>query len=448
MENQVQPEEIAFVSFTRKAAREALGRILEQFRLKEDDFPYVRTLHSLAYRELAIINTEMMRKDNYIELGETLGLEFSKTDSMEDEDGFIENVKMEGDKYAYLDSFARSRGITPEQTWELLGDYNLSWLEYERYSRAVTQYKKERGLLDFCDLLTYPHTPLDVKVAIIDEAQDLSTLQWYFALGIFSKVERMYVAGDDDQAIYTWSGADVTKFLELPGERVVLDHSYRIPKAIHDVAEDISSRIFSRVPKEYGHNGELGLVDYHTSIEHVDMSQGTWLVLVRNGYMMKQVIYSLRESGYLYACRGSSVINRKHVVAIAAWEKWRRTGELEPEEIPIIEMYLPKGTEEWPDKIWHEALTTIPIREREYYISLLRRGEKITKAPRINVSTIHGVKGGEADHVCLLTDITQRTHEGFLVNPDNEWRVWYVAATRAKQSLHIVMPRTGYYISI
>ena len=79
---------------------------------------------------------------------------------------------------------------------------------------------------------------------------------------------------------------------------------------------------------------------------------------------------------------------------------------------------------------------------------LLKRGEDLNKDPRIKISTIHGVKGGEADHVLLMTDIAPRTYREMHSLPDDEIRVFYVAITRAKNSLHIVQPNTNMYFDI
>ena len=53
----------------------------------------------------------------------------------------------------------------------------------------------------------------------------------------------MYIAGDDDQAIYQWAGADVESFVNLKGNETVLEQSYRIPKKVHEVAQGILNRI-------------------------------------------------------------------------------------------------------------------------------------------------------------------------------------------------------------
>lgn len=443
MSHGVYPEEIAFVSFTKKAAKEAITRAKDTFKLRTVDFPYIRTLHSLAFMELGIQKQEMMSAKNYSELGDYLGLEFSNKLGNYHEDYSIESVKFSGDRYVYLDGFARARQMTPEQTWELLGDYDVNWLEYERYTRTVREYKRENGLIDFSDLLAGVCEPLKIKVAIIDEAQDLSTLQWKFAQGIFRNVERLYIAGDDDQAIYTWSGADVNYFLNMPGKRTILHQSHRIPKAVHDLASTITDQIENRIEKKYNPTDQPGVVKYHTDIDHVDFSEGSWLLLARNGYMLNRLVMTMREQGYLYSYRDDSVVNKSHLRAITAWEKWRRGSRLTTDEAQLVESYLPPGTKEWPEVIWHEALTKIRPSDRQFYVSLLRRGEKLTQKPRINISTIHGVKGGEADNVLLTTDTAPKTLEGFRNQPDNEHRVWYVGATRAKEALHILMPQTA-----
>ena len=56
----------------------------------------------------------------------------------------------------------------------------------------------------------------------------------------------------------------------------------------------------------------------------------------------------------------------------------------------------------------------------------------------IELSTIHGAKGGEADNVVLLLDLSRKSEEALINNPDDEHRVFYVGATRAKKELWLV----------
>ena len=96
------------------------------------------------------------------------------------------------------------------------------------------------------------------------------------------------------------------------------------------------------------------------------------------------------------------------------------------------------------DKVWYEAFDDAPYKRVEYIRSMKNHGEKLNQDPRINLSTIHGAKGGECDNVVLLTDLTENTLKGYESNPDDEERLFYVGATRTKETLHIVRPKDIY----
>ena len=48
------PDKVGYFAFTQKAAYEARDRAIKKFNLTEDDLPYFRTLHSLAFRKLGV----------------------------------------------------------------------------------------------------------------------------------------------------------------------------------------------------------------------------------------------------------------------------------------------------------------------------------------------------------------------------------------------------------
>jgi hypothetical protein len=97
------------------------------------------------------------------------------------------------------------------------------------------------------------------------------------------------------------------------------------------------------------------------------------------------------------------------------------------------------------DLIWHEAMDRMPPEEKSYILLALKNKEKLLTKPRVRLSTIHGAKGGEADQVVLITDMAWRTKKDGEQFPDDEARVWYVAATRARQQLTIVAPQTRHH---
>ena len=73
---------------------------------------------------------------------------------------------------------------------------------------------------------------------------------------------------------------------------------------------------------------------------------------------------------------------------------------------------------------------------------------KLDKSTNIEINTIHATKGREADNVVILPDMSGITYKGMLKDEDNEHRVFYVAATRAKQKLYIHTPVTTQFYKL
>ena len=69
-----------------------------------------------------------------------------------------------------------------------------------------------------------------LRVMFVDEAQDLSLIQWRLVKKKEEKSQDSYISGDDDQAIYKWNGAHVNTFINLEGKRKILDQSFKMVK--------------------------------------------------------------------------------------------------------------------------------------------------------------------------------------------------------------------------
>ena len=115
-------------------------------------------------------------------------------------------------------------------------------------SKALKEFKDARNKYDFTDMLVSFAESADkycprFDLTFLDEAQDLSPLQWDIAHALDKKSDKMYVAGDDDQAIYRWAGADVDQFINLEGGSETLSQAFRIPKKVHIIADKISRRM-------------------------------------------------------------------------------------------------------------------------------------------------------------------------------------------------------------
>src|SRR5512133_3608353 len=110
----IQPDRIAFCSFTKKAASEASGRAQEKFNYDSRDLPFFRTLHSLAFQRLGLRRDEVMQGKHYREIGKHLGLVFSNKSDFEEG---LPSSHYTGDRYTFLDGFARARRIPAEEAW-------------------------------------------------------------------------------------------------------------------------------------------------------------------------------------------------------------------------------------------------------------------------------------------------------------------------------------------
>ena len=57
-------------------------------------------------------------------------------------------------------------------------------------------------------------------------------MQWNMAKTIWQKTTDSFIAGDDDQAIFRWAGADVDSFIAQEGQKLNLTTIIRrIPKS-------------------------------------------------------------------------------------------------------------------------------------------------------------------------------------------------------------------------
>ena len=430
----VPPERIAYLAFTRKAASEAQERAMVQFGFDADRFPYFRTLHSLAFKTLGLQRDEVMTDNHYRKLGKAIGVEFK---GIYDENLGIHTGDGLGDKCSRVESLARVGIRSMEDQFHLSNQNDLTLHAVKQYNNSLTTYKKRNGLLDFTDMLERYETALPIDICIVDEAQDLSSLQYRMAILASSQASEVYIAGDDDQAIFGWAGADVNKFLSLKGDKRILPQSFRIPRSVHALASDVVSRIKNRYVKPWQPKLEKGTVNYISDDEGIDFGadEGTWLCMSRSKYLLYRIKRVVRQQGYAYTYNGRSSLDIGFFNFNVKLEK--------KETYRIDDLGLP---DEARGKDWMAILKGLPPDEREYLRSCMRNGEKFSDKPRITISTIHQSKGGEADNVVLITDMGRLSWDN--LGSDEENRVWYVALTRAKENLYLVQPRGLTYFSI
>ena len=91
--------------------------------------------------------------------------------------------------------------------------------------------------------------------------------------------------------------------------------------------------------------------------------------------------------------------------------------------------------------VWYKSFEGLDPMTETYIRNMRANGETLNKNPRITMSTIHGAKGGEADKVLLMQDLTNAALETFSYDPDELHRLFYTGATRAKRELHVLDPK-------
>lgn len=445
----ISPERIGFFAFTKKAAEEAKVRAYEKFG--DINLPYFRTLHSLAFKLLKLSRTEVMRTEDFKELGEILGsFTFSQQygSSMErmPRDGALGDICMS------LYSLQKAEMISPEEAWRKYGkDLALDVFKY--FVINLERFKNSRMKLDFTDFMSRDFSPIDLDLLIIDEAQDLTKQQWRFAMQIGKIAKKVIIAGDDDQSIFKWSGADLNTFLGLQGNKTILPKSFRLPRAIYNVANDIANKINFRYVKDWEPSDRDGQVTWINSPEEVKIDlNSTWLMLARQRYQLDEYVAMCRNQGIPYYLEGENILKSPDIKAVFIYEKLRKGDSIDEESAKLLAKYAEQNLHEKESytkddfffdfsKPWFEALHKIGLETIAYIRKIKQNNISLLVEPKVKINTIHSVKGGEADNVILLTEIPGKTYKNYILNPDDEHRVWYVAVSRAKEKLFIVQPR-------
>lgn len=447
------PERIGFFAFTKKAAEEAKMRAFQKFG--DINLPYFRTLHSLAFKLLKLSRSEVMRTEDFKELGEILG---SYTFSQQYGES-MERLPREGalgDICMSLYSLQKAEMIAPEEAWRKYGK-DLALDVYQYFVVNLERFKNSRMKLDFTDFMSRDFAPLDLDLLIIDEAQDLTRQQWRFAKQIGKIAIKVIIAGDDDQSIFKWSGADLKTFLGLEGNKTVLPKSFRLPRAIYNVANDIVGKINFRYVKDWEPSDREGQVTWVNSPEDVKIDlESSWLLLARQRYQLFEYEKMCRNQGIPYILEGQNILKSPDIRVVFIYEKLRKGDSIDEESAKLLAKYVEQKIPEKEsytkqdfyldfEKPWFDALHKIGLETIAFIRKIKQNNISLLTEPKVRINTIHSVKGGEADNVILLTEIPGKTYKNYILSPDDEHRVWYVAVSRAKEKLFIVQPRIPKY---
>ena len=437
-------DKIAYFAFTKKAAEEARKRM----PVPDKDLYYFRTIHSFAFDQLDLNTKKVMQPSDYEKIGKDLNLRVKYYDKYNKEEIFYLNSDS---PYFQMIGKAINRDVTPRQEYDR-NEHNskeIKWHILKNISDNLEEYKRVKKKLDFNDminqLLLKDNLP-KFKVIFIDEAQDLSPLQWKLFDKLKEYADDIYLAGDDDQAIFAWAGADVDRFINEPAKEKVLKYSKRISKAVQESSVvPLTNIIGLRKLKQYYPRDYEGISEKINNLDQIDLTQGKWLILTRTISRLVRMTKELKKRNlYYYTNKGKSFIVRLYNASVN-YNSWCRGIELDEKEVKDIEEYTGLKQKNWDNTIdWFDAFKDANLDEKEYIKSMLDNGEDLDKEARIKVSTIHAAKGGEEDSVILCLDIGDKIKKAIKKSQakhDEEHRVWYVGGTRARNNLYKLKAR-------
>jgi DNA helicase-2/ATP-dependent DNA helicase PcrA len=473
------PEKIAYITFSRSAAEEAEERIAELFlgaKLK-----YISTMHAMGMRESNIdANTQLLtgKKWNRFkqEYPEWFNISFETTIDAAGNPRY-QNTHLQ------IIQYSRSKLISIEDSAvELQKHHDIDVDSTIQLQTDLKSYKEGTKMIEFYDMINKfveedRCPPLDV--IFLDEAQDLSPHQWKCFDYIKSKCKRAYMAGDDDQTIYGFQGADPNYFMQQEGERDDQEVSRRVPKSVHREAVKILNQLTNRIDKKWIPRDAEGMVYPNYTLDEIDFSKGNWMILARTNKLLLNISEHFYFLGVRFTGKTNKYLPNEILEAYQVWTRLNQGASVSAEEAQTVYQYLlvKKGhvargfsngktiqNEKSVDieklKSHHGLLITgdwkqlnFPADTKDYMQTLLERGDDLMNKSKIQLMTLHGSKGRECENVCLFPDYGTEGQDEFIYrgayeDPDPEHRLFFVGATRAKENLYLMQPTSDYYYTI
>ncbi|MFC6826731.1 UvrD-helicase domain-containing protein [Halopelagius fulvigenes] len=502
-DDDVSIRDILVVSYTRAAAAEIRERLAERLDVSPRALKgNVATMHAKAYELLDLSRNDVVGEKDKTEFCEEYGIEF------EDQYGgagrrTARSTTLGNKIIATSQWLQRTRRDVADwydvpfqwnvEEVRLPPDVDPNAQEGNKYTptwpsdddrvdvpeaiRAWRSYKGNNGLVGFADMLErvrqrslVPH----VDYLVIDEFQDITTLQYDVYEEWKPHMKRVLIAGDDDQVVYAWQGADPNLLLDAErDEDVVLPNSYRLPSRILNVVNREIRHIDKRQEKDLKPRKEGGTVEGIQSPSMLDLARNvrytieqsedeeSIMVLFRARYQMFQFIDEFLPLGMPFSVLTDQRMwtdrLTQYVRAIEKTEQGEPVNGLEARRLADMLQDSAFGSNErdelfdYIDEKKEEAgvedLTEIQIETdavknfAPFLPDSASAGDMVRKVTsfqrksveayfsgeyegmdpnQVRVGTIHSAKGREADHVFVATDLTEKVVEQMAASVDDE----------------------------
>ena len=346
----ISPRNILAITFTNKAAKEMKERIFNLIG-REAFLIQISTFHSFGLKLL---------KENYDLLGYDSNFTILDAD---DSLTVIKKIMKEMDIDSNKFNYRAIRSSISDNKNEMVSVSEYEKFVYTDYDEVVykvyDEYEKSlkrSNAIDFDDLLLLPIKLFNehkevleryqdlFKYVFIDEYQDTNKPQYLLSKMISAKYKNITVVGDNDQAIFTWRGADYKNILnfekDYPDAKVVvLDENYRSTKTILKAANNVIKNNKIRKEKNLWTNNEEGpLIKYYKAFDEKDESgfvvkeikkliddgvnPNNICVLYRANAQSRNVEEAFLQSNVSYRIVGSyAFYNRKEIKDLIAYLK-------------------------------------------------------------------------------------------------------------------------------
>ncbi|HEX5664654.1 DNA helicase II [Lysobacter sp. M15] len=269
------------VTFTNKAAGEMRHRADALLRHGSRGL-WIGTFHGLAHRLLRLHWQDAKLPEGFqvLDSDDQLRLVKRVVQALE-----IDEARFPPRQIAWWINAQKDEGRRPQH---IQSDRD-EWSDVMLRSYAMYQERCDRaGLVDFAELLLRAHEVLRDTPALlahyrhrfgellIDEFQDTNAIQYGFVRLLAGDTGRVFVVGDDDQAIYGWRGAKVenvqTFLRDFPGAKTIrLEQNYRSSANILSAANAVIAHNPDRLGKQlWTDSGEGEPIDLYASYNEID----------------------------------------------------------------------------------------------------------------------------------------------------------------------------------
>jgi len=505
LEAGLSPAQIVYVSFTKIAAKVAAQRARDRFPwYPESEFNYFATVHSICFNLLGLHKSVVFSDKEKKNFGEAYKYEFAIPE-VAAEDPFQQAIQdmaivTRADFLESLYNYWRNSclpvddAILASATMGAPDDFEPD--EFRVYIARRNEYKKENSLYDYPDMLSEVLErelfPRSMKVLIADEYQDNSLLLDRVLQSWLRRAQRVYVAGDPYQCLYSWSSADPKLFIDFAADQTMtLKQSYRCPKAVHQLSRRIVSRFQTRYEDDdYLPTDEPGLVTRRIDF---DLTSDSTFWLFRTRYLLSQTFDDLYFKGIPFlARRGKRNIfdhkrdkKRRIVSRLLSMPYETITlydlaqvieylpSTVKERGIVLIErgmkQYIKEEAHEQPDaRVSWQNLADLGFTseflqyrdgnllellkpkefsdaEKSYIRRVVERHGRtvMERRPKLELGTFHSVKGDEAARVIIDPTYTKKPYFSFVNGNEEEHRLIYTGITRSSREV-VVLPPSGW----